>query len=118
MSESRRRNLEVTGGPSVCKKCCTSTAGGGMDFWVEQTSENVVMTGWMSAGRAASTGLLRERERMPGKVVPPLQQTQAATGSTVMWNFLKKSMPKMGPSTSAVMKVKLHWCMADWLSWR
>ena len=29
-------------------------------------------------------------------------------GSTVMWNFLKKSMPKMGPSTSAVMKVKLH----------
>ena len=75
---------------------------------VEQTSENVVMIGWMSAGKAANTGLLRERERMPGKVMPPLRQTQAAAGSTVMWNFLKKSMPKMGPSTSAVMKVKLH----------
>ena len=77
-----------------------------MDLLVEQTSENVVMIGWMSAGRAANTGLLRER--MPGKVVPPLQRTQAAARSTVMWNFLKKSMPKMGPSTSAVMKVKLH----------
>ena len=32
--------------------------------------------------------------------------------------LLKKLMPKMGPSTSAVMKVKLHWCVADWLSWR
>ena len=116
MSESRRRKLEVTGGPSVCKKCCTSTTGGGMDFLVEQTSENVVMIGWLSAGRAASTGLLRER--MPGKVVPPLRCMQAATGSTVMWNFLRKLMPKMGPSTSPVMKVKLHWCMADWLSCR
>ena len=87
-----------------------------MDFLVEQTSENVVMIGWMSAGRAASTGLLRER--MPGKVVPLLRCTQAATGWTVMWNFLRKSMPKMGPSTSPVMFVKLHWCMADWLSCR
>ena len=30
---------------------------------VEQTSEKVVMMGWMSAGKAANTGLLRERER-------------------------------------------------------
>ena len=49
-----------------------------MDLLVEQTSENVVMIGWMSAGKAANTGLLRERERMPGKVVPPLRRTQAA----------------------------------------
>ena len=53
-----------------------------MDLLVEQTSEKVVMMGWMSAGKAANTGLLRERERMPGKVMPPLRQTQAAAGST------------------------------------
>ena len=64
--------------------------------------------GWMSAGRAANTGLLRERERMPGKMAPPLRRTQAAAGSTVKWNFLWKSMPRMGPSTFPVMKSNLH----------
>ena len=56
---------------------------------VEQMSEKVVMIGWMSAGRAANTGLLRERERMPGKMEPLLHRTKAAAGSTVMWNFLR-----------------------------
>ena len=118
LSESRRLNLDVTGGPSVCRKCWTPTAGGGMDFLVEQTSEKEVMMGWMSAGRAANTGLLRERERMPGKMAPPLRRTQAAAGSTVRLNFLRKSMPRMGPSTSPVMKSNLHWCSTDWLSFR
>ena len=49
-----------------------------MDFLVEQMSENVVMIAWMSAGRVASTGLLRER--MTGNLVPLLQRTQADTG--------------------------------------
>ena len=89
-----------------------------MDFLVEQTSEKVVMMGWMSAGRAASTGLLRERERMHGKMALLPCRTRAATGSTVMWNFQRKSIPRMGPSTSPVMKVKLHCCIADWLSFR
>ena len=33
-----------------------------MGFLVKQTSEKVEMMGWMSAGRAANMGLLRERE--------------------------------------------------------
>ena len=74
-----------------------------MDFLVEQMSEKEEMMGWMSAGRAENTGLLRERERMPRKVVLSLRCTQAAARSSVMWNFLRKSMPRMGPSTSPIM---------------
>ena len=78
---------------------------------VEQTSEKVEkveMMGWMSAGRAANTRLLRERERMPRKMAPSPRWTQAAAWSLVMWNFLRKSMPRMGPSISPVMKSNLH----------
>ena len=99
MSESRHRNLEVTVGPSVCRKCCTPTAGSGMDFLVEQTSEKVELMGWMSTDRAANSGWLRKRESVPRKMAPSRHWTQAAPGFTVIWNFLRKSMPRMGLST-------------------
>ena len=79
-------------------------------------SEKVVMMGWMSAGRAANTELLRER--MPRKMAPSPHQMQAAAGSTVMWNFLRKALPRMEPSTSPVMKSNLHWCSTNRLSFR
>ena len=50
----------------------------------------------------SSIFLLSERKRMPRKMV--------------MWNFLRKSMPRMGPSTSHVSNSKVPWCRANWLS--
>ena len=48
-----------------------------MDFLVEQTSEKVVMMGWMSAGRAANTRLLRERESVRHRL--PLDRRSCGT---------------------------------------
>ena len=72
----------------------------------------------MSTGRAVNTGLLRVRQRMPRKMAPAPRWTQAAAGSTVLWNFLRKSMPRMGPSASPVMQLNLHWCSDNGLSFR
>ena len=55
-----------------------------MEFPVEQTSEKEEMMGWISAGRAENTRLLRERESMPGKMGPSPHLTQVASRSTVM----------------------------------
>ena len=60
----------------------------------------------------------KEKERMPRKVAPLPLWRQAAAGFAVMWNLLRKSMPRMGPSTSPMRKSKLHWCRADRLSFR
>ena len=39
----------------------------------------------MSVGSDENTELLRERDRLPGKMALSLRQAQAATGSTVIW---------------------------------
>ena len=81
-----------------------------MDFLVEQTSEKVEMMGWMSAGRAANTRLLRERERMPRKMAPLPRWTQAAAWSLVMWivELPEEVNAQDGLLHITVMKSNLH----------
>ena len=67
----------------------------------------------MSVGSDENTELLRERDRLPGKMALSLRQAQAATGSTVIW--VPEEVDALH-STSSVMKSKVHWCRADWLS--
>ena len=88
-----------------------------MDIPEEQLSEKYEMMDWMSAGSPENTGLLRERDRVSGKMTP---SDAAAARSTIMWNFLRKSMLRMRPSMSSMTKSKVHWCRANWLSliWR